>query len=119
MKTRMIGWLAVGGMSALLLGMCGLTPARADDDGYAPRGYHRDVRYDYRDAHRNRQDIRMDMDRLHDLYRARDREASRGDWRDVRRIDARIAALRADMRRDFRDVRREQRDSRADRYRFH
>ncbi len=105
MKTRWIGWLAVGGLSVLFLAAGALTPARADGDDYGHPYLYRHVAFDRDGLYRDR-DVRRDEFRLHELYRARDREVECRDWHDVRRIDARIANIRADIRHDIHADRR-------------
>jgi hypothetical protein len=76
------------GLAAVLGGLVSLVPAQAQD-------YH--VRHDIAD-------VRADQRKLDDLCIRRDREADRGDWRDVRRLDVQIADLRRHIERDRRDI---------------
>lgn len=112
MRTRLTGWPAIGGLGALLLAVGAVAPAHADDGYYDSRPMHRE----YRHIREDREDIHGDFDRLHDLYRARDREADRGDWRDVRRLDWQIDHLRDHIRHDIYDVRRDRQRFDHDRY---
>ncbi|MCW3100430.1 MAG: hypothetical protein JWL77_6048 [Chthonomonadaceae bacterium] len=77
------------GLVAVLGGLASLIPAQAQD-------YH---------VRRDIADVRSDQRRLEDLCIRRDREADRGDWRDVQRLDRQIADLRRHIDRDRRDIR--------------
>ena len=73
--------------------------ARADDD-------RRDVRHEWRDLHRDRQ-------QLEQLRRQRDNEAREGDYGEVRKYNRQIRKLENDTYKDRRDLRWD------DFYRYH
>lgn len=99
---------ALGLAAALLFGMTGTTPARADD---------RQLQRDRQNIRREINDIRRDERRLTDLQDKRDRLAFRRDWRGVRDTDREIARLRDHIAHDRADVRRFIAQYRYDRFR--
>lgn len=88
MKTSLTRSLAIFGLCAAFLGAAGTASAQS----------WRDVRHD-------RVDMRRDHRQLDDMIAKRHRDAERGRFREVRRDDAAIAAIRRDLREDRHDLR--------------
>ena len=102
-----IGFVATLGLGALLLGVAGASPARADDwDGNARNHIYRDV-----------QDVRRDESILRDLEYQRDEARRCRNWSEARSLDRRISDLRRHIDRDRRDIHRDVNRVRDDRYR--
>lgn len=102
-------WAVALGLSSVLIGLAGLTPARADDDDYGRGNYGRThIRQDIAD-------IRRDENRLRDLERRRDWQARRHNWDAVHDTDRQIQQLRWHIAHDRRDVHQDIRRTRRDR----
>jgi hypothetical protein len=99
-----MGIAATVGLSALLMGLAGAAPARADAyDGYGRGHVYREVA-----------DVRRDEARLRDLQDEHDEARRCHDWRRMHDLDRRIDDLRRHINEDRRDIRQ---DVRHDRYR--
>ena len=90
-----MGLAATFGLSALLVGLAGATPARADSwDDYGRNHVYSDIA-----------DVRRDERTLRDLQAEHDEARRCHDWNRMHALDRRIAALRRHINDDRRDIR--------------
>ena len=89
MNTRLRNWIAVGSVSALLIGAGINAPAHADDFTAAQNAIHRDVAA-----------IHDDEARLQGLNHKYNDQRRHGDWRNARGTWQHILYARMDLRKD-------------------
>jgi hypothetical protein len=98
MKTGVRNLIAVGSLSALLLGAVTLAPVRADDYQSTRNAIRRDI-----------VSIRNDQAHIKALTHKKNDQLLHRDWRNARGTDQRLGYARMDLRRDQALLRADQR----------